>query len=98
MGKNRIGDILTNARKKFNFKGRKVANHSVRKTGLTRLLHADIPETFVTQHAGMKHIGSLTRYIKPGINQIENMSAILTNQQHSNPSENTTNKEVIFGA
>ena len=44
----------------------------------------------------MKDIGSLTRYIKPGINQIENMSAILSNQ-HSNPSQNT-NKEVAHSS
>jgi len=62
MGKNQLGNILTKASKICNFKGKKVANHSVRKTGISRLLDADVPSIFVAQHSGMASIDSLKSY------------------------------------
>ena len=78
MGKNTIGQILTNARKRFGFTGKKVSNHTVRKTGLGRLLDADTPEVFVAQHAGMANTDSLKSYKSAGKIQISNMSRILS--------------------
>ena len=84
MGSNKIGSILRNAGKTFGFKGRKVANHSVRKTGIGRLLDANLAERFVAQHAGMKSIESLNEYKCANTTQISHMSAILSNESASN--------------
>ena len=62
MEKNTIGEILTLARKKFGFSGRKVANHSVRKTGIGRLLDSGVPELYVAQHSGTSSMDSLKSY------------------------------------
>ena len=61
MGKNKISEMLPEARKLLKLPG-KVANHSVRKTGISQLLDADIPEIFVAQHSGMKNTDSLKAY------------------------------------
>ena len=61
MGRNYLSKILPEAKKLFNLPG-KVANHSVRKTGISRLLDADVPEIFVAQHSGMKNTDSLKAY------------------------------------
>ena len=37
-----------------------MSNHSVRKTGIGRLLDANVPEIYVAQHSGMKSIDSLS--------------------------------------
>ena len=42
--------------------GAKISNHSVRKTSISRLLDADIPENFVAQLSGHKSIESLQSY------------------------------------
>lgn len=65
-GENRLGNILTVARKKYGFQGRKVANHSVRKTGFSRLLDSNLPDTYVAQQQGMKSTDSLKSYKAPG--------------------------------
>ena len=45
VGKNNLGNILTEARKQFGLAGRKVSNHSVRKTGIMRLTDGNVLET-----------------------------------------------------
>ena len=62
MGHNTMGDILSKARKKYGFSGKKVANHSVRKTGTGRLLDNNIPENYVAQQVRMKSTESLKYY------------------------------------
>ena len=42
--------------------GNKVTNHSVRKTCISRLLDADVPEDFVSQLSGQKSMESLQSY------------------------------------
>ena len=83
LGHNSIGSILTIARKKFGFKGRKVSCHFVRKTCLSRLLDANVPEVFVAQHAGMKSIDSLSSYKAGGPKQISTISSVLSNDMAS---------------
>ena len=63
-GKNQIGQFLPKAAKKAGLQacGRKLSNHSVRKTSISRLLDADIPENFVTQLSGRKNLQSLSSY------------------------------------
>ena len=70
---------MTEARKKFSFSGKKVACHSVRKTGLSRLLDAEVPDVFVAQHAGMKSTESLSSYKAAGPAQMAKISNVLSN-------------------
>ena len=53
--------ILSVAKKEFNLQG-KVANHSVRKTGISLLLDNNVPEIYVAQHSGMESVDSLKSY------------------------------------
>jgi integrase len=65
LGKNEIGNFLSTAAKKANLQQGQVAkitNHSVRKTSISRLLDADIPENYVAQLSGHKSIDSLQSY------------------------------------
>ena len=76
-GQNTIGNILTEARKRFGLSGKKVSKHSVQKTSTGRLLESDIPETFVAQQQGMKNTDSLKRYEAPGDKHREKISHAL---------------------
>ena len=61
LGKNQIGQFLPKAAKNAGLQacGRKLSNHSVRKTSISRLLDAGISENFVTQLNGHKNFQSL---------------------------------------
>ena len=64
LGKNKIGEFLASAAKLAQLGGTKnIANHSGRKTGIGRLLNAEVPESFVVQHSGHKRIEPLKHYI-----------------------------------
>ena len=76
MGKNYLGKILSVAREKFKLQG-KVANHSVRKTGISTLLENGVPELFVAQHSGMKSTDSLKSYKRASMAQQRTMSDVL---------------------
>ena len=90
LGENKIGQILTNARKRFKFGGKKVANHSVRKTGIGRMLDSDLPETYVAQQEGMKCSDSLKSYKAPGKKHKLHISHILDRYTPSHSSSTTT--------
>jgi len=77
LGKNELGTILSKASQVCDFKGKKVANHSVRKTGIGRLLDANVPEIFVAQHSGMKSTDSLKSYKSANPSHQLNMSRII---------------------
>ena len=64
LGKNEIGKFLSTAAKNAGLhrEGKKVTNHSVRKTCISRLLDADVPENFVAQLSGHKSTESLQSY------------------------------------
>ena len=64
LGKNEIGKFLSTAAKNAGLhrEGKKVTNHSVRKTCISRLLDADVPENFVAQLSGHKSTESLQCY------------------------------------
>ena len=78
MGINSLSKILSNAKKLFKFPGN-VSNHSVRKTGIGRLLDANIPEIYVAQHSGMKNTDSLKSYKSANKDCQMKMSDILNN-------------------
>ena len=55
-----------------------MANHSVRKTSISRLLDAGVPENFVTQLSGHKNNQSLTAYKSASSSQQRSMSDTLS--------------------
>ena len=69
-----------------------MANHSVRKTGIGRLLDSDVPEVFVAQHSGMKNTDSLKSYKTAGVRHQIKMSNIL----NGITADSTTSSKVSF--
>lgn len=78
LGKNKIGEFLS---KKYHSLEGKVANHSVRKTSIGRLLDANIPEVYVAQHSGHKNIDSLKSYKAANKTHRFEMSHILSSSK-----------------
>ena len=81
LGKNQIGKFPSTAAKNAGLpqvSGAKVTNHSVRKTSISRLLDADMPENFVAQHSGHKSTESLQSYKSAGKKQQWQMSWVLS--------------------
>ena len=58
--------------------GKKVTNHSVRKTCISRLLDADVPENFVAQLSGHKSTESLQSYKSASAKNQKRMSLTLS--------------------
>ena len=78
------GNFLSTAAKKANLQqgqGAKITNHSVRKTSISRLLDADIPENYVAQLSGHKSIDSLQSYKSAGQQHQRRMSLTLSRSQ-----------------
>ena len=63
--------------------GSKVANHSVRKTSIGRLLDANTPETFVAQLSGHENLQSLQSYKSANEHHQRQMSYILSGSSQS---------------
>ena len=82
LGKSQIGQFLPKAAKKAGLQacGRKLSNHSVRKTSISRLLDAGIPENFVTQLSGHKNLQSLSSYKSASLAHQRQMSDTLRQQ------------------
>jgi integrase len=81
LGKNQIGKFPSTTAKNAalpQVSGAKVTNHSVRKTSISRLLDADMPENFVAQHSGHKSTESLQSYKSAGKKQQWQMSWVLS--------------------
>ena len=62
---------------------KKIANHSVRKTSIGRLLDANCPETFVAQLSGHKSLNSLSHYKVPSAKHQRVMSNVLSGAQEN---------------
>ena len=64
LGKNEVRKFLSTAAKNAGLhrEGKKVTNHSVRKTCISRLLDAEVPENFVAQLSCHKNTKSLQSY------------------------------------
>ena len=79
LGKNKIGQFLSAAVSAGHLGGiKKVANHSVRKTSIGRLLDANCPETFVAQLSGHKSVDSLSHYKVPSAKHQRAMFNVLS--------------------
>ena len=103
LGKNEIGKFLKTAADEANLqrKGAKVTNHSVRKTGIGRLLDANTPETFVAQLSGHKSLQSLQSYKSANEHHQRQMSYILSSSSNSqsarkitSPSDNRSDQAI----
>ena len=88
LGKNSIGKFLSQAAERAGLppQNKKVANHSVRKTGIGRLLDAGTPENFVCQLTGHKNLQSLSSYKSASLHHQRSMSDVLL---RSEANENT---------
>ena len=82
LGKNTIGSFLSEARalleQDTGSSSGKVSNHSCRKTGITRMLEADVPPHLVAQLSGHKRVESLQSYHSASKKQQKRMSDILS--------------------
>ena len=80
LGKNEIGKFLSTAAKNAGLhrEGKKVTDHSVRKTRSSRLLDADVPENFVAQLSGHKSMESLQSYKSASTKHQKRMSLTLS--------------------
>ena len=79
LGKNQIGKLLGSAATAAGISGgKKIANHSVRKTAIGRLLDANVPENFVAQLSGHKNLESLQSYKIPSMQHQRRMSETLS--------------------
>lgn len=96
LGKNQIGKFLSAAAKDAGLTqavGAKVSNHSVRKTSISRLLDADVPENFVAQHSGHKSTESLQSYKSAGQKQQRQMSLALSRISSLNNTASSTSSD-----
>ncbi|XP_028514738.1 uncharacterized protein LOC114575008 [Exaiptasia diaphana] len=81
LGKNQIGQFLSIAARNAGInqgEGAKVSNHSVRKTSISRLLDANVPENYVAQLSGHKSTESLNSYKTAGEHHQKAMSLTLS--------------------
>jgi len=78
LGRNQIGKFLPKAVQEAGLQacGKKIANHSVRKTSISRLLDGGTPENFVAQLSGHKNLQSLSSYKSASITHQRKMSDI----------------------
>ena len=91
LGKNEIGKFLSKAAKAAKLPGN-IANHSVRKTCISRLMDADIPENYVAQLSGHKNLKSLDSYKSASTAHQRKMSFVLS---RSGGSSSATNQAPI---
>ena len=77
LGKNKIGKFLSKAAKAAKLPGN-ITNHSARKTCISRLMDADMPENFVAQLSGHKNLKSLDSYKSASTAHQRKMSLVLS--------------------
>ena len=92
LGKNEIGKFLKTAADEASIQrqGSKVANHSVRKTSIDRLLDANTPETFVAQLSCHKNLQSLQSYKSANEHHQRQMSYVLSGSSQSQNAQQIT--------
>ncbi|KAK3743014.1 hypothetical protein QZH41_019612 [Actinostola sp. cb2023] len=83
LGKNSIGKFLVSAAQAVGLPGN-VSNHSVRKTCISRLMDAGIPENYVAQLSGHKNLKSLDAYKSASTSHQRQMSMVLSRSSTSN--------------
>lgn len=95
LGKNKLGEILSKASKLLgnnNNKSRnKVANHSARKTTISKLLDQNVHPLHVSQLSGHKNINSLKSYHTASRSKQQEMSNILASNNRNTASSSRNN-------
>ena len=87
LGKNELGKMLGEVARMANLGGpKKVTNHSVRKTSISRLLDANCPEVYVSQLSGHKSLQSLNSYKTASMQHQRAMSHVLSGETSSSSS------------
>ena len=93
LGKNKIGEFLAKAARNAGLAGN-LTNHSVRKTCISRLMDADVPENYVAQLSGHKNLKSLDSYKTASDDHQRKMSLTLSRTNTSvMPSSSSSAKE-----
>ena len=92
LGKNEIGQFLSTAAKNAGLQGR-VTNHSVRKTCISHLLDADVPNNFVAQLSGHRSLKSLDDYKSASYEHQRRMSLALSRSSSNRPASISTRTE-----
>ena len=97
LGKNEIGKFMSTAAKNVGLaaQNKKISNHSVRKTSISRLLDVGVPGNFVMQLSGHKNLQSLSSYKSASIAHRRHMSDTLSRGSMSN-NGTTSVREQIF--
>ena len=90
LGKNEIGSFYPQRQREL--VSRKVTNHLVRKTCISRLLDADVPENFVAQLSGHKGKDSLQSYKSASSTHQRRMSLTLS-RAHSTIEESPSSSQ-----
>ena len=94
MGKNKIGEFLSNATKTLALsKSGKFTNHSVRKTCIKTLLDSRVSHNSVAQLSGHKSLKSLDSYAVASHQQQREMSKILSGKENSAPKQQKAPEE-----
>ena len=93
LGKNEISKFLSTAAKNAGLQGR-VTNHSVRKTCISRLLNADVPDNFVAQLSGHRSLKSLDAYKSASREHLQRMSLVLSRSRSNQLSSICTRTEM----
>ena len=84
LGKNSLGNMMQKMAKEVGLEG-KFCNHTVRKTGLTNLLQAGVPPTYIKRISGHKNEQSISHYATASKAQVKLMNEIMLNPSRNVP-------------
>lgn len=79
LGPKLLGRKMKDMAERAGIQGRKLVNHSVRKTMCSNLLQKNVPPTLIAQLSGHKNIQSLSNYAVASLDQQREMCQILQN-------------------
>ena len=81
-----LGGLMKKMVEKAGITGQKLTNHSVRKRGITTLLHEGVNACKIAQYSGHKNVQSINNYAVISRDQQREMSHILQRQKKSKTS------------
>ena len=86
LGKNEIGKFMIRVAKQAEpdvSDGKKIANHTVRKTTIGQLINNNVPESLIIQHSGHWRVEFLSSYKAPSFSYQRQMSHYLSHSTQS---------------
>lgn len=87
LGERSLGDMMKDAAKTANITGKKLVNHSARKTAVKRLMDAGCPPTYVAQWTGHASTSSLLSYTEADTTTQRKMAKVITTGEAFNTIE-----------